>query len=44
MGVVVPGEEPLAERPGVLEAVEARRKVGLVLERLELCFRYTLMS
>jgi hypothetical protein len=30
MGVVVPGEEPLAERTGVFDGVEARRKVGLV--------------
>jgi hypothetical protein len=33
MGVVVPGEEPLTERTGVLDEVEARRKVGLVMSR-----------
>ena|GEM_PF-2661230 len=39
MGVVVPGEEPLTERTGVLDRVKARRKVGLVLQGLELRFR-----
>jgi hypothetical protein len=39
MGMVVPGEEPLTERTGVLDGVKARRKVGLVLEGLELRFR-----
>jgi hypothetical protein len=39
MGVVVPGEEPLTERTGVFDGVKARRKVGLVLQGLELRFR-----
>jgi len=30
MVVVVPGEEPLAERTGVLDGLKAGRKVGLV--------------
>jgi hypothetical protein len=38
MGVVVPGEEPLTERTGVFDGVEARRKVGLVLQGFELRF------
>ena len=33
---VVPGEEPLAERLGVLVGSEPVREIGLVLERLEL--------
>jgi hypothetical protein len=39
MGVVVPGEEPLAERPGVFDGVKACRKIGLVLQGLEPRFR-----
>jgi hypothetical protein len=39
MGVIIPGEEPLTERTGVFDGVKARRKVGLVLEGLELRFR-----
>jgi hypothetical protein len=36
--VVVPGEQPLAERSGVGEAAEAVGEVGPVLQRLELGF------
>ena len=39
MGMVVPGEKPLTERTGVFDGVEARRKVGLVLQGLELRFQ-----
>ncbi len=38
MGVVVPSEEVLAERTGVLEGLKAGRKVGLVFQGLELRF------
>jgi hypothetical protein len=33
---VVPGEEALAERPGVLDAAESGGEVGPVLQRLKL--------
>ena len=37
--VVVPGEELAAEVAGLLDGIEAVRKVGTVLERLEPAFR-----
>ncbi len=39
MLLVVPGEELLAEGPGVLDAAEAFWELGLIFERLEMAFR-----
>lgn len=39
MFVVVPGEEPQAEGPGIPDRTEALRKFGAVLHRAELALR-----
>jgi hypothetical protein len=36
MGVVVPGEEPLAERTGVFDGVEARRNFSISVSSIEI--------